>query len=159
MFSITVTLEKEKRKRIAYPIGSNVESTFLFYTGNDRQIWWSWPIFLRWFSRWSLPHVSSSKISDAWQNVCHQSWNLAFQELNPSPRNLGGGAALPCSVEKVFRGERRAPVLDQDGFHWEPWSFNIKRNTSVLHIWLPKECFWRLTCFCRISKTWNKGTV
>jgi len=72
--------------------------------------------------------------------------------LNP-PRNMEDGAALP-SLGKVFRGEMAPNYQIRLTSHWGTVIFLIlsKRNTTVVSVWPPKECFCRLTNLCRISK-------
>lgn len=86
----------------------------------------------------SLPRVSSSKISDSWQNgsTSRGTWPPTWARNPPRWR-----LELLSPLLKKDSGGRSTPLPDQVGFHWEPPSFTIEKEKHSCSEFGLADCF------------------
>lgn len=138
-----VRKKKKKKEEKPYPTESNVESIFLFKTGNDWQIWWSGPILLRWLLRWGRACL----VSPTAKSLTLENWLPPILEVVLACEFLTlkecGGWSCSLFAWKSIQRRAGAQLPDQVDFHRDLWSFEYwGRETQLFWAFgLPKNVF------------------
>lgn len=93
-----------------------------------------------------MKSASPSKVAERWGRTClassitksqtsqnggHPSWNLVSQWTLKSHRNFGEWSCSPLPWKSIQGDRKEVQWPDEVGFHWEPWSSNIKKETQL----------------------------